>query len=915
VYKDDVIDVRDLIAVRQIADGNKPVPPVESDSGKTVKFELSNAECCPGEQVKVDVKIVDWNQDIEAIEINLDYDSSLSLVDVSCTGAYQSVSEDNKLKIFGFCEMSDVHRGTVATLTFDVPDTAYGSYDYKITSASVYNKEFQSFSASSAVGLIAADVTERPLYLAASYVNSKSMRLSWSMPYCSGEIEGFIIYRDDEEIARTSDMFYYDRNLETDKKYTYTVQAYGADNYSSAKSKTMTASPQNPVISALTFPDNADEIGGKSTYVKCTMEKTVDVSEYSLSYTDLQGEQHTIFKGADSAFSASEIKWNIGELPSGEYELLFAVKDKDGAYTEKSVTVNVDTTPAKEVYGFEVFEGEQQMQLTWGIASEAKVTGYNIYRRTENSTYTLLKYVDGRDTLEYIDENLKAGDIYFYMICAVDKYGQEGIYSSEKSAAVQGDKTAPEVTFFLPEQGNTLTHSVTISIKADDNIGVSSITAFISEDDGETWKELFTGKGSAVNYNLDTTEYGEKIKIKAVAYDYAGNQSKDLVHLYAVDNNPPAIVEGIESVAVTDVTATISWNDVPDNDFRYFAVKYYPTENKDDIKTVNVYSTLGVNLTGLSPDTDYSICVASVDVYGNMSEYSEPFEFKTASDKTAPVITNISPAPSYFSDEIPLNVSAQDDFSIASVTIQTSTESGDNAEWKNLSVIKNESAGNSFSTSYKMKLDNYSDGKIYVRAFASDSAGNIGEPSAVYEYIVDKTAPDAPKSLESSSDANEIQLKWLPYDDKTDSVAFSLYRSTSKDGEYTCILNKASVLNHYDRTAEPETKYYYKLTAIDAAGNESPMSEAVSAILEKDTEAPEVVSVSPDENGILSTASRKISALVSDNVKLDSVKMEYRISSGSEYKVFFEKKDIEDYYTVAEANIPVTALDDDKVQI
>ncbi|MDE5992957.1 MAG: hypothetical protein K2G87_07910, partial [Oscillospiraceae bacterium] len=98
--------------------------------------------------------------------------------------------------------------------------------------------------------------------------------------------------------------------------------------------------------------------------------------------------------------------------------------------------------------------------------------------------------------------------------------------------------------------------------------------------------------------------------------------------------------------------------------------------------------------------------------------------------------------------EIPLNVLAQDDFSITSITIQTSTDNGDDAEWKSFAEIKNESTGNSFAASYALNLDNYSDGKIYVRAFAADSAGNVGEPSAIYEYIVDKTAPKALTSLE-----------------------------------------------------------------------------------------------------------------------------------------------------------------------
>ena len=63
------------------------------------------------------------------------------------------------------------------------------------------------------------------------------------------------------------------------------------------------------------------------------------------------------------------------------------------------------------------------------------------------------------------------------MMCAVDKFGQEGIYSEEKSSAVKGDETPPDITLFLPESSDVLNHYVTISLKADDNIGVASIKA------------------------------------------------------------------------------------------------------------------------------------------------------------------------------------------------------------------------------------------------------------------------------------------------------------------------------------------------------------------------------------------------------------------------------------------------------
>ena len=225
VYKDGAVDARDLLAVSQLAGGLAPVKPENEASGDTVRIEVGDAECVPGEQVSIDVNIIDWDQNIGAVELYLDFDSSLKLAEVDCTGKYQFVSDGNKLKLFGLTEYADVYRGTVATLKFDVPDTAYGDYDVKVNSCAVYNESFQTLKPSTKVGLIAADVTERPLYLAPSYTNSKSMYLTWSMPYCSGELEGYIVYRDGKEIARVKDCGYYDDELETGTKYRYEVQA------------------------------------------------------------------------------------------------------------------------------------------------------------------------------------------------------------------------------------------------------------------------------------------------------------------------------------------------------------------------------------------------------------------------------------------------------------------------------------------------------------------------------------------------------------------------------------------------------------------------------------------------------------------------------------------------------------------
>lgn len=916
VYKDGNVDGRDLLALRKLADGEKPAAPENEASGDTVKIEVGSAECVPGEQVSVDVNIVDWDQDLGAAEFYLDFDSSLSLVSVKTTGDYKYVTDGNVVKLYGLSGLEDVYRGTVATLTFDVPDTAYGDYDVKVKSCAVYNDGFQSLKPSTKVGLIAADVTERPLYLTPSYVNSKSLRMTWSMPYCSGELEGYIVYRDGKEIVRTKDTSYYDTSLETGKKYVYEVQAYGADNYLSAKSKAVTAVPQGPVINAVTFPDGADTIGGDKTEVRVAMEKTVDAKAYELSYVDLQGEKQVIFSGENAALSATDIRWNIKDVPTGEYTVTFSVTDKDGETAEKSVKVNVDTTAPEKVFGFDVFEGEKEMKLTWGIAAEAKVTGYNIYRRTETGAYSLFKHIDGRETLEYVDKDLAEGDIYFYMMCAVDKYGKEGIYSDEKSAAAKGDETSPEVTLFLPENGKVLSHFVNLSIKADDNVGVASVAAFISTDDGTTWEKLFEGKGASSSYSFDTTKYKDtKVKIKALAYDYAGNESNGLVHLYAVDNAGPAKVADVRAVAVTDVTASIAWNDVPDDDFSYFTAKYYPSDDNKAVRTASTSSTLGVNLSNLTPDTEYTIEVAAVDIYNNIGEYSEPFTFTTVSDTNAPIISYISPEPAYFNKSIPLSISALDDHSTASVTIQASQSNEEGAKWTDVAVIKNENGGSSFTASYALDLADYKDGKLFVKAFAVDAAGNTGVESPVYAYIVDKTAPAAPTAFKASSDANAIELTWEAYEEKTESARFSLYRSDKEDGEYTKILDRVDYLNYFDRDAEPGNTYFYKLTAIDAAGNESAMSKAVSAVLKEDKEVPEIVSIAPEDGSIVSSVYNTVSVLASDNVKLASILMEYRLTDDAAYKKFAEVSDINDYCKVAEGTLPKEALAGESVQV
>ncbi|MFD0316336.1 fibronectin type III domain-containing protein [Streptomyces flavalbus] len=132
------------------------------------------------------------------------------------------------------------------------------------------------------------------------------------------------------------------------------------------------------------------------------------------------------------------------------------------------------------------------------------------------------------------------------------------------------------------------------------------------------------------------------------------------------------------------------------------------------------------------------------------------------------------------------------------------------------------------STSYTDTGLPYS-GEVFsyeVRAY--DRAGNVSRGSADQDVTsVDRIPPDVPRPPEVT-DATELgglRLGWKQVDE---AASYRVYRSSSKDGTYTRIAS-TSLLSYRDTSAATETTYYYRLSAVDAAGNESDKSPWVIA--------------------------------------------------------------------------------------
>ena len=89
----------------------------------------------------------------------------------------------------------------------------------------------------------------------------------------------------------------------------------------------------------------------------------------------------------------------------------------------------------------------------------------------------------------------------------------------------------------------------------------------------------------------------------------------------------------------------------------------------------------------------------------------------------------------------------------------------------------------------------------------------------------DKTAPTVPNGISITAVSSaEVKVSWKPSADNKAVKGYKIYRN----GEYLKSTDEKSMT---DTGLTPKTKYCYKVSAYDAAGNESAQSTDVCAIL------------------------------------------------------------------------------------
>ncbi|RCX21679.1 fibronectin type III domain protein [Fontibacillus phaseoli] len=116
---------------------------------------------------------------------------------------------------------------------------------------------------------------------------------------------------------------------------------------------------------------------------------------------------------------------------------------------------------------------------------------------------------------------------------------------------------------------------------------------------------------------------------------------------------------------------------------------------------------------------------------------------------------------------------------------------------------------------------------------AVDLAGNLSRATKISAKTesADVTPPQTPEEFQAEAlSYAKIQLSWKP-NAEGEAVGYQLYRSTEPEfiaGPATRIAYRLPGDNYLDASGlEPGTVYYYKLSAVDEVGNESPPSREI----------------------------------------------------------------------------------------
>ena len=365
-----------------------------------------------------------------------------------------------------------------------------------------------------------------------------------------------------------------------------------------------------------TAPTDNVGVAGYNVYVNDS--ETPVNGETLVTGTEYELKDLTAGTGYTVTVKAVDAAGNVSDGAAHTFTTNNAADTEAPSAPTNVVVTDVTTTTAK---------------VTWSEAKDnVGVVGYNVYLNEAKVNETLIT------TTEYDLTALTEETNYSVKVTAVDAAENESGRSEAATFTTPKtqDTEAPSVPAGVTASDVTQTGAKITWTASADNVGVAGYNVYLGE------SRVNTSPVTVTEYELSGLTANTEYTVTVSAVDAAGNESarSDAATFTTLeaeeekDNEAPSVPAGVTASDVTQTGAKITWTASADN-VGVAGYNVYVDETK--VNTDKLVEGLELELTGLTPETEYTVTVSAVDAAGNESGRSAAFTFTT--------LKNEEPAP------------------------------------------------------------------------------------------------------------------------------------------------------------------------------------------------------------------------------------------------------------------------------
>ena len=396
------------------------------------------------------------------------------------------------------------------------------------------------------------------------------------------------------------------------------VDKAAADTEAPTAPTEVTATDITTTTAKVTWTAPTDNVGVAGYNVYVNDSETPVNGETLVTGTEYELKDLTAGTGYTVTVKAVDAAGNVSDGAAHTFTTNNAADTEAPSAPTNVVVTDVTTTTAK---------------VTWSEAKDnVGVVGYNVYLNEAKVNETLIT------TTEYDLTALTEETNYSVKVTAVDAAENESGRSEAATFTTPKtqDTEAPSVPAGVAASDVTQTGAKITWTAATDNVGVAGYNVYLGE------SRVNTSPVTVTEYELSGLTANTEYTVTVSAVDAAGNESarSDAATFTTLeaeeekDNEAPSVPAGVTASDVTQTGAKITWTASADN-VGVAGYNVYVDETK--VNTDKLVEGLELELTGLTPETEYTVTVSAVDAAGNESGRSAAFTFTT--------LKNEEPAP------------------------------------------------------------------------------------------------------------------------------------------------------------------------------------------------------------------------------------------------------------------------------